>query len=192
MGADKALLRLPDGRSLVVSVAMAAAAVCDPVVVLGGTPDHGQMLETLALPTGVRVYADAAQMAGAGPLPAIATGLRLLGGLPALVLSCDLPFLGAAHLRALLRAASSTADLVVPRAYGYPQPLCALYRPGVLSVAEQLVAQGARAPRQLLTHPRLTIQMIAADYIDPTHRLFVACNTPADAAHAGLLVPHAS
>lgn len=130
MGRDKALLEL-DGETLIERTVRLAAAVAQPVKVIGPA-------ERFA-PYAFEVVED--DWPGAGPLGGIATALRVTAAEWNLILACDLPYLTEDWLAYLTRrAASSRADAVVPISDHGSEPLCALYRKSCGAEARAAVA----------------------------------------------------
>jgi molybdenum cofactor guanylyltransferase len=138
MGRDKALV-VVDG------VAMGARMVdtlrlvgCDPVVFVGGEPG--------ALgPLGADVVADMAP--GEGPLGGVVTALDHFAHTAdhVVVVSCDMPFLGADDLRPLIvRAEIADVDVIVGRS-SRPQPLCAVWSTGAAGRVRAAFARGTRS-----------------------------------------------
>ncbi|HEX9031519.1 MAG TPA: molybdenum cofactor guanylyltransferase [Streptosporangiaceae bacterium] len=148
----------------------------------------GQALPSL--PAGVQVVDDPRE--GLGPLQGIAAGLAAVADLAefAFVCSTDLPFLHPAFVRRILGAAETAAppaDVVLPVARGFAQPLAAGYRTALAPLAEQLVARGRLRPGYLFEQCavlRLDEVTLAADplltALDPGLDSLVNVNTPAD------------
>lgn len=138
MGADKS-------RSTVGGIPMGARAgrallqSASPVLAVG--PDPGLGLTTV-------------EDSRMGPLAALAAGMRWLadGGFtgPVLLVACDLPFLTPELLNLVAGELGSDSQAAVPVAEGRLQPLAACYAPGVLAVAEALVAAGRLSMTALL------------------------------------------
>lgn len=130
MGTDKALVEL-SGRPMSAWVLQALAAVCDDVLVAGRPDGLG----------GVRGIADT--MAGRrGPLAGLVAALEAESA-PVLVVATDQPWVRVETLRHLV---GLVGDLpVVPVAHdGSRQTTCAVYPPGILSVAlDELLAGGS-------------------------------------------------
>ena len=78
---------------------------------------------------------------GQGPVQGLAAGLGALldRADAAFVSSTDMPFLHPAFVRRVLRAVAEGADVGLPVARGYPQPLAAAYRTKLASTADRLV-----------------------------------------------------
>ncbi|MFF4950765.1 NTP transferase domain-containing protein [Streptomyces chattanoogensis] len=121
-GADKPALSV-GGRALLDRVLAACADAATTVVVGPRRPAGRPVVRALEDPP------------GGGPLAALDAGLRHTTAPTVLVLSADLPFLTPGTVRALLAAATGTADGGAPRdgallrdAGGRDQPLVAAYR----------------------------------------------------------------
>lgn len=150
MGRPKESLAFRGGTMLERTLATVASCA-DPVVVVA----RGHDQDLTMLPASTHVVQD--EQPDAGPLAALGTGLRCLqerhgfdGDTPVFVTGCDLPFLTREAVQFLL-ARLDTALLVIPRAGGILQPLCAIYRTRVLTAVDDLLASGMRTPRSLAT-----------------------------------------
>jgi molybdenum cofactor guanylyltransferase len=181
MGTPKAALEW-HGSTLLRRTAGILARVTDGPVVVVRAP--GQALP--ALPPGVAVVDDPRE--GLGPVQGIAAGLAALAGRAevAFVSSTDMPFLHPAFVRRVLRAAEE-ADVGLPVARGYPQPLAAAYRTALAPVAGELVAAQRLRPAFLFeecTVTRLDEAALRADPVlaalDPGLDSVVNVNEPAD------------
>ncbi len=137
MGTDKATLRI-GSESMLERMVRIVSEVLDPVVVAA---QPGQ--EIPQLPDGVLLARDAVEHAG--PLAGIAAGLDALDGRcdAVFVVACDHPLIKPAFIRRLIDQLG-TADAAVPEKGGRRYPLTAVYRPGVRSVIEGLLASGDR------------------------------------------------
>jgi len=134
MGTPKAALEWHGSTLLRRTVGILARATGGPVVVVRA---KGQDLPEL--PKDVEVIDDPQQ--NKGPVQGIAAGLAALQDRAdvAFVSSTDMPFLHPAFVRRVLRAVHEGADVGLPVALGYPQPLAAAYRTKLAAVAERLV-----------------------------------------------------
>jgi molybdopterin-guanine dinucleotide biosynthesis protein A len=123
MGTPKAALEW-HGSTLLRRTTGILARVADGPVLVVRAP--GQELP--ALPPRVEIVEDPAE--GLGPVQGLAAGLAALAGRAdvAFVSSTDMPFLHPAFVRRVLRAVADGADVGLPLARGYPQPLAAAYR----------------------------------------------------------------
>jgi molybdopterin-guanine dinucleotide biosynthesis protein A len=182
MGAPKAALEW-HGSTLLRRTAGILARVTGGLVLVVRAP--GQELP--ALPPRVEVVEDPRE--GLGPVQGLAAGLAALAGRAdiAFVSSTDMPFLHPAFVRRVLRAAQDGADVGLPLARGYPQPLAAAYRVTLAPVAARLVEQGRLRPAFLFdecTVTRLDEAALRADPVlaalDPDLDSVVNVNEPAD------------
>jgi molybdenum cofactor guanylyltransferase len=182
MGTPKAALEW-HGSTLLRRTAGILARVTDGPVVVVRAP--GQELP--ALPPGTEVLDDPRE--GLGPVQGLAAGLAALAGRAeiAFVSSTDMPFLHPAFVRRVLRAAQEGADVGLPVARGYPQPLAAAYRTALATVAERLVAEQRLRPAFLFDEcavTRLDETALRADPVlaalDPGLDSVVNVNSPAD------------
>ena len=130
-GADKAAL-LVGGRSLVASVASAAAEAGARRVVVVGPARPGLM------PAAGELRLVREDPPGSGPVPALRRGLAEVAAPWVLVLAADLPFIRAGHLGSLLAAAAAAgpaAGAVLADDAGRPQWLAGCWRAGALRAA---------------------------------------------------------
>ena len=151
MGAPKAALEWHGSTLLNRTVAIVARAANGPVVVVRAA---GQELP--GLPPGTMVVED--PRPGKGPVQGIAAGLAALTGQAetAFVSSTDMPFLHPAFIRRVLRALQEEhADVALPVARGYPQPLAAAYRVSLAETAERLVKEDRLRPAFLFDECRV-------------------------------------
>ena len=124
MGAPKAALEWHGSTLLRRTVGILARATGGPVVVVRA---RGQELP--ALPGDIQLIDDPRE--GKGPVQGLAAGLAAIDDRAevAFVSSTDMPFLHPAFVRRVLRAVQQGADVGLPVARGYPQPLAAASRP---------------------------------------------------------------
>ena len=182
MGTPKAALEW-HGSTLLRRTTGILARVADGPVLVVRAP--GQELP--ALPPRVEVVEDPAE--GLGPVQGLAAGLAALSGRAdiAFVSSTDMPFLHPAFVRRVLRAVADGADVSLPLARGYPQPLAAAYRVTLAPVAMRLVEQQRLRPAFLFEEcqvVRLDEAALCADPVlaalDPGLDSVVNVNEPAD------------
>jgi molybdopterin-guanine dinucleotide biosynthesis protein A len=184
MGTPKAELEWHGSTMLYRTVAILARVTDGPVVVVRAP---GQALPDL--PEGTLVTAD--PRAGKGPVQGIAAGLTALEGRAdvAFVGSTDIPFLHPAFVRRVLRALDDRddADVALPFARGYRQPLAAAYRVRLADTAERLAEAGRLRPAFLFEQCRVETldddelrhdALLAA--LDPDLDSVVNVNTPED------------
>ena len=181
MGTAKAALEWHGSTLLRRTVGILARVTDGPVVVVRAP---GQDLP--ALPTQVEIVDDPRE--GLGPVQGIAAGLGALNGRAevAFISSTDMPFLHPAFVRRVLRAAEDGADVGLPVARGYPQPLAAAYRTALAPLAAKLVAEERLRPAFLFEEcvvERLDESALRADPVlaalDPGLDSVVNVNEPA-------------
>jgi molybdenum cofactor guanylyltransferase len=186
MGTAKAALEW-HGSTLLRRTAGILARVADGPVLVVRAP--GQELP--ALPPQVEVIEDPAE--GLGPVQGLAAGLAALSGRAdiAFVSSTDMPFLHPAFVRRVLRAAADGADVGLPLARGYPQPLAAAYRVTLAPLAARLVEEQRLRPAFLFGQcrvARLDEAALRADPVlaalDPGLDSVINVNSPDDYAKA--------
>jgi molybdenum cofactor guanylyltransferase len=182
MGSPKAALEWHGSTLLWRTVAIIGRATDGPVVVVRAP---GQELPPL--PPGAEVVDDPAE--GQGPVQGIAAGLAALVDRSevAFVSSTDLPFLHPAFIRRVLRAVADGADVGLPVARGFRQPLAASYRTALAPAAQRLVREGRLKPAFLFeecTVATLDEAVLRADAVlaalDPALDSVVNVNEPAD------------
>ena len=141
MGTPKAALEWHGSTLLRRTVGILARATGGPVVVVRAS---GQELPEL--PKDVDVIDDPQE--NKGPVQGIAAGLAALADRAevAFVSSTDMPFLHPAFVRRVLRAVYEGADVALPVARGYPQPLAAAYRTKLAVIADRLVQEDRLRP----------------------------------------------
>lgn len=141
MGTSKAALEWHGSTLLYRTVAIVARATGGPVVVVRAS---GQDLPEL--PEGTIVVDDPRE--GKGPVQGLTAGLAALAGQAeaAFAASTDLPFLHPAFIGRVLRALEEGADVALPVARGYQQPLAAAYRTSLAGLAERLVREERLKP----------------------------------------------
>jgi molybdopterin-guanine dinucleotide biosynthesis protein A len=182
MGTPKAALEWHGSTLLRRTVGIVERAAGGPVVVVRAP---GQDLPPL--PPQTEVVDDPRE--GLGPVQGLAAGLAALTGRAeaAFVSSTDMPFLHPAFVRRVLRAVQDGADVGLPVARGYPQPLAASYRVALAPVAAKLVAGERLRPAFLFEEcavTRLDEAALRADPVlaalDPGLDSVVNVNEPAD------------
>jgi molybdopterin-guanine dinucleotide biosynthesis protein A len=162
MGTPKAALEWHGSTLLRRTTGILSRVADGPVIVVRAA---GQALP--ALPPGVEVVEDPRE--GLGPVQGLAAGLAAAGDRAeiAFVCSTDLPFLHPAFVRRVLRATQEGADVGLPKARGYQQPLAAAYRTALAPVAAKLVADGRLRPAFLFEECEVTRLDEAALRADP-------------------------
>lgn len=183
MGTAKAALEWHGSTLLRRTVGIVGRGAGGAVVVVRAA---GQDLP--GLPQGTMVVDDPRE--GKGPVQGIAAGLAAIAGLAeaAFVCSTDMPFLHPAFVRRVLRVVREDgADVCLPIARGYPQPLAAAYRTSLAETAERLVKEDRLRPAFLFDEcdvRRLDDAALKADPVlaalDPELDSVLNVNEPAD------------
>ncbi len=172
MGVAKAWLPFGD-EVLLQRIVRVLSGVVSPVVVVAAP---GQELPALA--DDVVVTHDARERRG--PLEGMLAGFRALEGRvdAVFVASCDAPLLKPAFVRRVIDLLGDQA-VAVPAADGYLHPLAAVYRLGVQSVIEAMLAADRLKPTDLVRECD-TREITPAELfdIDPGLDSLRSCNTP--------------
>jgi molybdopterin-guanine dinucleotide biosynthesis protein A len=146
MGVDKAFVEV-DGRPMArrVSDAMRAAGAVR-VLAVGGAAEGLRRL-------GLDPLADRAP--GEGPLDGILTAMAASSTPVVVVSACDMPWIGAEHVAALLEAmAGADVDVVVAAAEGEVQPLLAAWHQRAHPRLAAAFDAGERSPRRAILRLR--------------------------------------
>ncbi|MEV4070099.1 molybdenum cofactor guanylyltransferase [Nonomuraea fuscirosea] len=186
MGRPKAWLEWHGSTLLYRAAGVVGRAVDGPVVVVAAP---GQELPPL--PQGVTVVEDPVE--GLGPMQGLAVGLAAVADRAevAFVCSTDLPFLHPAFVRRVLRAMDGGADVALPVARGFRQPLAAGYRTALAGLVTELLAAGDLRPGMLFKHCE-AVQLNDGELLadsglarhDPELESVVNVNSPEDYAAA--------
>lgn len=178
MGRDKAALEVC-GVAGATRIAHALDALCDEVLLVGGTPPADAKGRAVADPEGPRCA-----------LRGLVAALEAARGERVLVVATDLPLVTDAFLRGLATVAGADADAVVPRPLPRAQPLCAVYRRlPVLARAREQLAAGELALHGLLDTLRVTwIEGERLRALDPAGTALLNVNTPEDLVRAEALL----
>jgi len=178
MGRDKAALAVA-GVAGATRIALALDALCDEVLLVGGTPPADAKGRAVADPEGPRCA-----------LRGLVAALEAARGERVLVVATDLPLVTDAFLRGLVTVAGADADAVVPRPVPKAQPLCAVYhRLPVLARARKQLAAGELALHGLLDTLRVTwIEGERLRALDPAGTALLNVNTPEDLVRAEALL----
>jgi len=162
MGTSKAALEWHGSTLLRRIAGLVGRAVDGPVVVVRA-PDQ----ELPDLPADVEVVEDLRE--GRGPLEGLAAGLRATRDRAdaAFVSSTDVPLLHPRFVSRVLEALDDEVDVVLPLAGGFPHPLAAAYRVGLVDAVEQLIAADRMRPAFLFETTRVRRLDTAALLSDP-------------------------
>ena len=170
MGRPKALL--PFGSETLIERVVGRFAPCSSEVIVV----RGPHVRLPSLPKEVRVVADEVPLHG--PVAGIRYGLAAARTDLAFVCGCDHPFLEPAIARHHAeRSTDRNGAIIVSR--GVPQPLLAVYRKRVATIAATMLASGERRAVRLAEHARLVEvsdeELLA---IDPSGLSLLDVDTP--------------
>ena len=179
MGVVKALVPV-GGKRMIDRVLEVGHTVSDDVFLVGRIPPELQSL-------GVPRVTD--RWLGLGPIGGLAAALVVARHDLVGCFACDMPFLSRGVVE-LLYELIGDADVVGIQGLRGWEPLCALYRPEVLSVLEEMVEERCYILRTL--DQRCTVRVITVDEllswgIDPRRTMNV--NTPEQLHEAEQIAP---
>lgn len=170
MGRPKAFMEFAGGRRVVDCMMEALRAICQEVIVVTNAPERFAEF-------GARTVVDPVDYAG--PLAALAEGLRAARTEWSLAVSCDLPLLRPRFIETLYSMREGD-EAVVPRTREHgPHPLCALYRKGCLDAIRQALREGEK--RMVSFYPRVMVRWVDEEELrrgEPDMRSLVNVNTP--------------
>ncbi len=182
MGSDKALLRLPDGRSTLEVVLETARSAASQVVLAVDSRAHA---DTLCTAIGERPEIVLDPSPGEGPLMALAAALKTASSSAVLLLAVDMPLVSAAAIRALhgtwLEHQTFGVHVVAPLTGGIVQPMPACYAVTLSGIVDQLLEVGRRSLWALLHAPAVhvhTIDEAAIRRFDPDLLSTARADTP--------------
>ncbi|GAA4911931.1 molybdenum cofactor guanylyltransferase [Actinomycetospora succinea] len=168
MGTDKAGLRR-DGTPLLAHVlAVLAAAVDGPLVVVGAADSPRELPLELTATARARCTVVADPVADRGPLQGLATGLgaaRAAG--TAFVAAVDLPHLHEDLVRAVLAHRTPPVEVALPVLDGHRQHLLAAYATDLAHRADDLLERGERSVGALIAASRVRELDAATLLADP-------------------------
>jgi molybdopterin-guanine dinucleotide biosynthesis protein A len=173
MGRDKSQL-IVDGSTLAVRTALLLLSVVETAIEVG--PGVSGLVATLE------------DTPGEGPLAGVIAGCRALrqmgheGG--ALVVACDMPFLGSALLKYL--AEWDSPGSVVPVVRGISQPLCARWGQRDLDTAAEYFDRGERSLHYLMSQPGVILLDESQWREVASERQFSDVDSPDDLKRLGL------
>jgi len=180
---EKAMLRFEGQTYLARAIAAVSPSVGGIVVVVAA----GQTIEPGAFSTSIPIRVVRDTTAGAGPLAALADGLReatLHDAAIAVIASCDVPRLSSDVVRLLVESlgnAGEACDWAVPEVGGHPQVLLSAIRTTALAAIESHLASGRRDVRGMLS--KLRTRLIDEEQlrrVDPTLASFHDIDTAED------------
>src|SRR5262249_3341663 len=139
---------LPFGNETLIERVVRRLAPCSSEVVVV----RGPHVRLPPLPDEIRVVADEVPLQG--PVGGIRYGLAAARTEFAFVCGCDHPFLDPA-IAPLLAEPAGNGDGAIVVCKGVPQPLLAVYRKRVATIAATMLACGERRAVRLVEHARL-------------------------------------
>ncbi len=182
MGSDKALLRLPDGRTAVEAVAAAARPAASRLLLAVDSPAHADALRA-AMREPLELLLD--PLPGEGPLITLAAALSRAAGPAVVLLAVDMPLVSSALIRALhetwIAEDGAGMHVVAPFVDGIVQPMPACYASALSGTADRLIRAGERSLRALLQAPAVrlcTLDEAALRRADPDLASMARADTP--------------
>jgi molybdopterin-guanine dinucleotide biosynthesis protein A len=178
MGEDKGLM-LFDGKPLVLNIQEQVAGLQKPLIIISNSPEK---YREFCAP----VFTDV--LPGIGALGGLMTALTYSPAESCLLLACDMPFVQAGLVDALLGKARD-ADVVIPIYNGRPEPFRAVYRRTCLGPVKEMIQMGKR--RMISFFDQVSVIYIEEDTViqlDPEGRSFVNVNTKEDLERANRLL----
>ena len=175
MGTDKAFVDF-EGRTLLARALELARSVTSEVCIVGGKAKFASFA-----PVVEDVFRDC------GPLGGIHAALRTSTAELNLMLAVDLPFVTEAFLQYLIGKSRKASDaaVIIPRAGGHWQSLCAIYRRQFAAVAENALGAGRYKIDPLFA--MVPIQGIEEEELQSagfSQEVFCNLNTPEELAAA--------
>ncbi len=168
--------RQVDGIPMIARVLQAVAPVVDQTFIVGGSQT----------PEGIQLVHDTDP--GAGPLAAIATGMRATEADLYLIVACDIPLVTSELLQYIVDSAAGV-DAVVPMVAGFYEPLCAMYARQCLPAINQALASGRRRADSFF--PQVQVRRIMEAELSqfgPPKDLLLNVNTPEELARVEQLI----
>ncbi len=143
MGRDKALVRYHDVPQAVWTYRLLAGVCREVWIGCRADQDLGPGNDLPRLHDRVE---------GRGPMESIAVALAMEPSSAWLVVACDLPRLRVEVLETLFaqRKPDCLASVFRSAVDDLPEPLCAIYEPGIRPMIDEAVAGGRRCPRKIL------------------------------------------
>jgi molybdopterin-guanine dinucleotide biosynthesis protein A len=172
MGQDKTLMTI-NNETLIEHTVKELKHVTDEIIIAGNHRDKYQF-------SGIREVVDL--YPGKGPLAGIHAGLNAAKNEYAFVVSSDMP-LFQGKLVTFLAEKKETYDVVVPKPFGYWEPLCALYAKRCLPVIEKYLRDYDHAVAAFHFYPKVQVLEINEKELQESGYMkdfFYNMNTPED------------
>lgn len=169
MGADKGLL-LFRGKPLVTWTTELLGGFCHRILISSNNKDY----EVFGYQVVEDVYKDS------GPMSGIASCLAVSESEVNLVLTCDMPFVDATVIEALIQQSGSGMFVVPLDERGFAEPLCGIYLKSTLPLIESSIRTGAFKMTSLFS--KGGVKYLRTDeYSKPfDSRWFTNINTPGE------------
>jgi molybdopterin-guanine dinucleotide biosynthesis protein A len=184
MGRPKATL--PFGTTTILEHLIAELRPAFDDVVIVSAPRHQEPypIEDLLKSWEIAITLVRDEMAFAGPVPALISGLHAARHSVVFVCSCDLPLLQYSVARMLVGLLGEF-DAVVPVIDGREQPLCAAYRRSCADTIEKLLNNGEQRLTAIVQQLHIRrVDEAELRHIDSDLHSFFNVNTPEEYARA--------
>ena len=169
MGADKGLLPFR-GKPLVTWATGLLSGYCRQILISSSNPDYQEF--------GYPVIADI--YSNSGPMSGIASCLAVSENEVNLVLTCDMPFVDASVIEALIRHAGYATFVIPLDERGYEEPLCGMYHKNSLPLIESSIREKSFRMTSLFS-TGLVKYLSTDEYTKPfDSRWFTNINTPGE------------
>ena len=172
MGQNKALMRLPSGRTMLEEIVDRLSSLTSDMIVVA---DDAAPYASL----GLRIVPD--RIAGAGALGGVYSAIFAAQNDHCLVVACDMPFVSPAVVE-LLSSEQDGCDVVICQLYGGEfEPMQAIYSKGCQAAIEESLAQRRRRVISFFDAVRVCpVSESTIRSVDPNMNSFVNINTPAE------------
>jgi len=167
LGQNKALLKF-NSSNLIQRIFIQAQMVVNDVHVIADPLDDNLIPRARFIPDMIK---------GVGPLGGILTALEL-SKKPCLILSCDMPFIMAEHIRYLLRHFSSSHHATVARSSDGIEPLFAIYKSEALPMIKKSISEERYAVHRFLKE--ISVNFLDFRVSSFNQHLFFNINTLSD------------
>lgn len=165
MKTDKGLVNF-NGRPLILNILAVVQTITDKVILIANDNRYTEL--------GFQCYSDI--YPGNGPMGGIYTGLTHSETKKNIVLSCDMPFMTAEFLTALIKNAGDE-EILVPVHDGITEPLAAVYDSVCKSKIQQNIIEGKLKMREYLREQKTRLIELKEIY-SGEEKIFTNINTP--------------
>lgn len=165
MKTDKGLVNF-NGRPLILNILDVVQSITDKVILIANDKRYTEL--------GFQCYSDI--YPGNGPMGGIYTGLKYSETKKNIVLSCDMPFMTAEFLTALIRN-TGDEEILVPVHDGIIEPLAGVYDSICKSTLQQNIIEGKLKMRDYLREQKTRLIEVKEIY-SGAEKIFTNINTP--------------